>query len=93
MTRLRRAPGVAVVEGEDDVVYAALLPDGPIVVLGGGAAAIWLEAAVGDRDSIADRVAARTGASVEDVRTEVNRFVDELLERGLLAAEERGPAS
>jgi hypothetical protein len=77
---------VAVVEDEA-VVYAATLPDGPIVVLDGGAAAIWVEACAGDRSSIADRVAAATGAPVDEIRAAVHAFVDELVERGLLTAD------
>ena len=48
MTGYRRAPGVAVVE-EEDVVYAAILPDGPIVVLDGVAGGDLVEALRRDR--------------------------------------------
>lgn len=88
MTGYRRAPGVAVVE-EDDVVYAAILPDGPIVVLDGVAGVIWSEAREGPSSTIADRVAALTDASVADIRGEVESFVDELVRRGLLTVRER----
>lgn len=88
MTGYRRAPGVAVVE-EDDVVYAALLPDGPIVVLDGVAGVIWSEAREGPSSTIADRVAALTDASVDDIRGDVESFVDELVRRGLLTVRER----
>lgn len=86
MSRLRPAPRVAVVE-DASVVYAATLPDGPIVVLDGGAAAIWVEACAGDRSSIADRVSEATGAPVDEIRATVHAFVDELVERGLLVAD------
>ena len=86
MSRLRPVARVAVVEDEA-VVYAATLPDGPIVVLDGGAAAIWVEACAGDRSSIADRVAEATGAPVDEIRAAVHAFVDELVARGLLAAD------
>jgi hypothetical protein len=69
---------------DGDVVYAAVLPDGPIVVLDGGAAAIWVAACDGPRHSIAERVAASTGVALADVRAEVDAFVGELLTRGLL---------
>jgi len=81
--RLQPAVGVAVVEAEG-VVYAASLPDGPIVVLEGGAAAIWIEACRGDRASVAQRVAKTTGTSIETVAEHVESFVDQLLQRGLL---------
>ncbi|KRE25833.1 PqqD family protein [Agromyces sp. Soil535] len=87
MTRLRPASGVAVVE-EGGVVYAASLPDGPIVVLDGGAAAIWVEALDGPRSTLADRVAAITDAAVGDIRADVESFVDELVRRGLLTERE-----
>lgn len=83
MTGLRPAPGVAHVD-DDDVVYAAVLPTGPILVLDGGAAAIWVAACDGPRDTIAERVAASTGAAVADVRADVDAFVAELVARGLL---------
>ena len=86
MSPLRPAPRVAVVEDEA-IVYAATLPDGPIVVLDGGAAAIWVEACAGERSSIADRVAETTGAPVDEIRPAVHAFVDELVQRGLLVAD------
>ena len=86
MSRLRPASGVAHLD-HGDVVYAATLPGGPILVLEGGAAAIWAAACDGSRDTIAERVAEATGAEVADVRSEVGSFVDELLTLGLLADE------
>ena len=86
MSHLRPGPGVAVIE-EGGVVYAAPLPDGPIVVLDGGAAAIWIEACAGERSALAERVAAATEVAVDAVRPEVEAFVDELLARGLLVAD------
>ncbi len=83
MMRLRPARGIAVVE-EGDVVYAATLPDGPIIVLDGGAAAIWFAACDGPRASIAERVAAATDVPVDTVRPDVEAFVGELVDRGLL---------
>lgn len=88
MTGYRSAPGVAVVE-EDDAVYAAILPDGPIVVLGGVAGAIWTEACNGPSSTIIDRVAAVTGSAADDIRDEVESFVEELVRRGLLTRRER----
>lgn len=84
MTGYAVPPEVAVVE-EDDVVYAAILPDGPIVVLDGIAGAIWSEAGGGPSSTIADRVSALTGASVADIRIEVEAFIEELVRRGLLS--------
>jgi hypothetical protein len=83
MTVLRPAPRVGVID-DGDVVYAASLPDGPIVVLEGVAALIWTEACGGERATVADRVAAATDATAAEVRAHVDAFVDQLLARGLL---------
>jgi hypothetical protein len=88
MSAYRPAPGAAVVE-EDDVLYAAILPDGPIVVLDGVAGVIWAEACDGDPTRIVDRVAAVTDSHPDDIRAEVESFVDELVRRGLLTVGER----
>jgi hypothetical protein len=80
---LRPAAGIGVVD-EGDVVYAATLPDGPIVVLDDIAAMIWSAACDGPRHVIADRVAAATGAPIEEIRVHVESFVDSLVARGLL---------
>ena len=85
MSAFRPAPGVGFIE-QGGMVYAAPLPDGPIVVLDGGAAAIWVAACDGPRRTIAERVAAATGAELAEVRPHVDAFLDELLERGLLVA-------
>lgn len=83
MTRLRQAGGVGVVE-YNGIVYAAPLPDGPIMVLDGIAGLIWIEACGGDRESIADRVAEATDATPDAIRADVDAFVAELMARGLL---------
>lgn len=88
MTGYRCAPDVAVVE-EGDAVYAAVLPDGPIVVLDGVAGVIWTEACDGPSSTIADRVAAVTDSAADDIRDEVESFVEELVRRGLLTVRER----
>lgn len=89
MSRLRPAPGVGSIE-LGDVIYAAPLPDGPIFVLDGGAAAIWAAACDGPRETVAERVASMTGVGVGEVAAYVETFVDELLQRGLLVLD--GPA-
>ena len=79
----RPADAVGVIE-DDGVVYAATLPVGPIVVLEGVAALIWSEACTGDRESVAERVAAATDASADEIRGDVDAFVADLVARGLL---------
>ena len=86
MTRYRRAPGIGVIEDES-VVYVAHLPDGPIMVLEEGSAAVWLAASSGTVESITDRVVALTGEGGDEIRPHVESFLNELLRRGLLARE------
>jgi hypothetical protein len=81
--RYAPAAGVAVVD-EDDTVYAAHLPAGPIVVLHGIGALIWHEACSGKRETLVERVAKATDATPGIVRDEVDAFVTDLVSRGLL---------
>lgn len=83
MMRLRVAERVGVIE-EGDAVYAGRLPDGPILAFEGTAGVIWLKALDGSRDDIAKRVAEDVDAPAADIRDEVDAFVDELIELGLL---------
>ncbi len=83
MTRLRQAGGVGIVV-YDGTVYAARLPDGPIVVLDGIAGLIWSEACGDDRESIVDRVAEATDTAPDAIRADVETFVADLIARGLL---------
>ncbi|RXZ50142.1 PqqD family protein [Agromyces binzhouensis] len=79
----RPADATSVVEHED-VLYAATLPSGPILVLDGISGLIW-EVACEDSDApVVDRVAELTGADPGDIRSEVERFVGDLVDRGLL---------
>ncbi len=89
MTGLRPAPSTGHFS-EGDTVYAARLPDGPIVVLDGVAALIWNEACSGDRESIADRVAGATDTAPEAIRGDVHAFLADLLARGLLVQDATG---
>lgn len=79
----RRPRGVAAVV-EADTVYLATLPSGPIRVLTGSAALIW-EAALGnDRASTVRRAAEAAGVAPAAVGPDVETFLGELLELGLL---------
>lgn len=74
---------VAVIEQEDGV-YVARLPDGPIIRLFGTAAIVW-RAVLGDGDaSAADRVAATVGLAADEVADDVDGFISVLVEMGLL---------
>jgi len=72
---------------DDDTVYVARVPDGPIIVLADVAGVIWREACGVERASVVDRVAKVTGQRVETIRGDVERFIDSLLQEGLLTAE------
>jgi Coenzyme PQQ synthesis protein D (PqqD) len=86
MTRYTCPPGVAA-ETDGDAVYAARLPDGPIMVLDGVAAVIWEEACASDEDVVA-RVAERTGVTPAEVADSVAEFLAQLVRAGLLAERE-----
>ncbi|MFZ1284195.1 MAG: PqqD family peptide modification chaperone [Propionicimonas sp.] len=89
-TRLHRPGDVAAVE-LDGVVYVARVPAGPIQVLQGSAALIWGEAHRGDRPGLTARVAGQVGIAPDDVRADVDQFVDLLLAQGLLVEERSAP--
>ncbi|WP_400997748.1 PqqD family peptide modification chaperone [Agromyces sp. GXQ0307] len=86
MVRLRVADAVGVVE-QDDVLYLAHLPGGPILVLDGPGALIWTEACAGPRETVVERVAEAAGAPTDLVRDDVERLVADLVARGVLAVE------
>jgi hypothetical protein len=87
VTRTRPGADLAI-ERVDDVVYLARLPDGPIYVLEGSAAAIW-DASLQEDDSqsLVSRVAALFGQSAEEVETGTKAFLEELVRGGLLVFE------
>lgn len=88
MTRLRPASGVAVIE-EESAVYVAPLPDGPITVLEGVAALIWVEACAGERGTVSARVArSLLPPPAERIEQEIDRFVDDLVDHGFLEVAE-----
>ncbi|MEV1128793.1 PqqD family protein [Agromyces sp. NPDC049794] len=83
MTGYRRPADLAIIE-DAATVYAARLPNGPIVVLDGVAGLIWAAACEGPAATIVDRVAAATDASADEIRADVDAFVADLVARGLL---------
>ncbi|QIM21350.1 PqqD family protein [Phycicoccus sp. HDW14] len=87
MSVLRVHPDAAWLE-DDDVVYAAPLPDGPPVVLDGPGAVVWRAVVPGGSlEDVVARVAAEVGASAEVVAADVATFVDQLVAGGLVAHE------
>lgn len=72
--------------GDSDLatLYLARLPSGPISVLDGTAALIWLAAVEGPSETVLDRVAEEAGQPVTAVRDEVEGFLADLIETGLL---------
>jgi hypothetical protein len=86
MSGFHTPPGVAIIE-ESDRIYAALLPDGPILVLDGIAALIWDAARRSGRTAVPQEVAQATGADVDAIRPVIDAFIDDLVDRGLLVAD------
>lgn len=74
-------------------LYLAPLPNGPISVLRGTAALIWLAATEGPHRTLVERVAAEAGSSVSQVEAEVEAFLAELAGADLLdqAPDTEGP--
>ena len=88
---LRRTPDVAVVV-TDETVYLGSLPAGPLIVLRGSAAIIWRAAEGAGPEAVARRVAELTGLDVAAVAADADRFVSDLLGRGLLQLDAAEPA-
>jgi hypothetical protein len=73
-----------------DAVYVAPLPDGPILVLEGTAALVWETALGSSREAVAERVAAATAMPIDDIRAEVDGFLERLVAQGLLVVAPAG---
>lgn len=65
------------------LVHVARLPNGPLHILADTSALIWLAAVEGTSDVVAE-VAEACGLPQETIRQDVETFVAELVERGLL---------
>lgn len=83
MSRYAPARDVAWID-LDGAVYLAAAPDPPIVVLEGPAALIWRAALSSGREGVASEVARTAGVSIDDVRSSVMAFVDDMVARGFL---------
>lgn len=70
-------------DGADDELYLATVPDGHTVLLTGSARLIWLVAA--DGLEVLPGVAELAGLPPQEIADDVNRFLDDLVTRGLLA--------
>lgn len=81
------SPDIAWTEARDvwglPVVYVAPVPAGPISVLPDMSALIWLALAEGAPDVVGE-VAHVTSHPQEEVREDIEAFVAELVERGLV---------
>jgi hypothetical protein len=74
-------------QSDPATVFLMQLPDGPPLVLHDSAALIWLVAAEGS-PNVSTRVAQAVGRPVEQVAAEVDGYVRDLVDRGLLEASE-----
>lgn len=81
--RYELADGVAAVDAET-TVYAARVPEGPVLVFDGVAAVIWREALANEPTGIAERTADLFGVPVSEVRDAVDDVLAEACDRGVL---------
>jgi len=72
------------VSDDGQCVYVAHLPGGPLVVLEGAAALIWVEATTEPATGWVARVAEAFGQHEEVIAADVGAFVADLAARGLL---------
>ncbi|MBN7793406.1 PqqD family peptide modification chaperone [Microbacterium sp. 2216-1] len=87
MKRVRPSDLCAVID-EDDIVYVAPLPDGPVLVLDGVSALIWQTALDPQIDDTVAYVADATGQRPEDIAGHVEAFVTDLVRRGALVVDD-----
>ncbi len=83
MSSFRIAAHIGVEDIETEV-YAAPLPDGPIVILRDAAALIWREIAGDGLDAIVERVADVDGRAPDEIRDDVRAFLTGLAAQGLV---------
>jgi hypothetical protein len=67
-------------------LYAARLPDGPIIALDEISALIWRAAGRGSRAEVISTVAEATGENPDAIAPHIHAFLDDLIDRGLLVA-------
>jgi len=84
----RRPDHVAVARATDadtdtELLYLALLPDGPVIELNGTSALIW-QAAVSSAEDVAATVADEVGVGRSTVVGDVDRFLGQLAELGFI---------
>ncbi|MCE4027822.1 MULTISPECIES: hypothetical protein [unclassified Microbacterium] len=90
MNRYRPAADVGVID-QDDAVYVARLPQGPIVVLAGTAAVIWRAACDAGAGTVAHRAAGSVDRDSAAITDAVDGFVADLVARGLLRRAQDDP--
>lgn len=87
MTRF--VPGADVGVVDDGVrVFAAVLPEGPIMVLAGMAAAVWRAALGSDLRTLAEQLVDDGLCDEDDAAAEAALFTRTLVDAGLLREEE-----
>lgn len=89
MTRFAQGHGVGVID--DGIrVFAAVLPQGPIVVLAGIGAAVWRAALGSDLTTLAARLVADGDGPEGEAETDAALYTRALLDAGLLREVEDG---
>lgn len=84
MTAKSTASPIAWLE-TDEVLYVAQLPQGPLIVLTGTSAAVWLEVQRAGLAGVAERLADAFRVPVEAIENDVTGCVAGLAELGVLA--------
>lgn len=80
-----RVAWMATTHEDDEVVYAARLPDGPPLTLPGSAAIIFTAATDGGTlEDILTRVVDVAGLPADEVRDDVTAFLAQLVDLGLV---------
>lgn len=74
----------------DGVTYVADVFRGQILVLEGSAALIWEAALRGETTTLVARVTEDGAADLQAVQHEVDSFLADLIERGMLTSQEAG---
>ncbi|WP_309064588.1 hypothetical protein [Microbacterium sp.] len=86
MTRYRLAPDVGVID--DGVrVFAAALPEGPIVVLAGIGAEVWRAVLDADLPTATARLVTEGAGPQEEAASDAALYTAALVDAGLLVAE------
>lgn len=78
---------------EDGVLYVARLPQGPLIVLRGTSAAIWLDVQRDGLVGLTERLADAYGMPVDAIEPDIRRCLAELRGLGVIVSPNPGESS